>query len=124
MSDTEVLDLSKVVHTHRVSIVKAECRPGASEVNKGNGSALPLCRSRHREERYRHLQVPTADWALRKLRDFEAAKRGDITVTDPDGIALTEADLIGIVDGSRTTPPEEGPIHEVTHGRRPETSLA
>ncbi|MCJ2084646.1 hypothetical protein MKK88_01365 [Methylobacterium sp. E-005] len=43
---------------------------------------------------------PTADWALRKLRDFKAAERHDITVTGPDGAQLTEAELIGIVEGS------------------------
>ena len=49
----------------------------------------------------------TADWALRKLRDFKAAERQDITVTDPDGALLTEADLIGLVEGSGAAPSEE-----------------
>ena len=52
-------------------------------------------------------RCPTADWALRKLRDFEAAERQDITVTDPDGVSLIEADLIGLVEGSGAAPPEE-----------------
>ena len=52
-------------------------------------------------------RCPTADWALRKLRDFEAAERQDITVTDPDGVLLTEADLIGLVEGSGAPPSEE-----------------
>ncbi|MCJ2102226.1 hypothetical protein [Methylobacterium sp. E-046] len=50
---------------------------------------------------------PTADWALRKLRDFKAAERRDITVTGPDGALLTEADLIGMVEGSGAAPSEE-----------------
>ncbi|MCJ2136638.1 hypothetical protein MKK69_21750 [Methylobacterium sp. J-026] len=49
-------------------------------------------------------KCPTAEWALRKLRDFKAAGRQDITITDPDGVSLTEADLIGIVDGSDGAP--------------------
>ena len=52
-------------------------------------------------------KCPTAEWALRKLRDFKAADRRDITVTDPDGTLLTEADLIGIVEGSGAAPSEE-----------------
>ena len=52
-------------------------------------------------------KCPTAEWALRKLRDFKAAERQDITVTDPDGAPLTEADLIGIVEGSGAAPTEE-----------------
>lgn len=47
---------------------------------------------------------PSAEWALRKLRDFKAAERQNITVTDPDGASLTEAELIGIVEGSVTPP--------------------
>lgn len=45
-------------------------------------------------------KCPTAEWALRKVRDFTAAERRDITVLGPDGTLLTEADLIGIVDGA------------------------
>jgi hypothetical protein len=52
-------------------------------------------------------KCPTAEWALRELRDFKAADRQDITVTDPDGTPLTEADLIGIVEGSGAAPTEE-----------------
>ena len=50
---------------------------------------------------------PTADWALRKLRDLKAADRRNVTVTDPDGNSLLEADLIGIVEGSGAAPSEE-----------------
>lgn len=50
---------------------------------------------------------PTADWALRKMRDFKAAGRENIRVTDPDGFVVTEADLIGIVEGSGAVPSEE-----------------
>ncbi|MCJ2138065.1 hypothetical protein MKK69_29130 [Methylobacterium sp. J-026] len=52
-------------------------------------------------------KCPTADWALRKLRDFRDAERQDITVTDPDGVSVTEADLVGIVDGSGAPPSGE-----------------
>ncbi|MCJ2099024.1 hypothetical protein [Methylobacterium sp. E-046] len=55
-------------------------------------------------EEDRHLQLPTAKWALRKLRDFKAAERQDITITDPDGASLTEAELVGIVEGSGAAP--------------------
>lgn len=47
-------------------------------------------------------KCPTAEWALRKLRDFQAAGRQDITVSDLDGVSLTEAALVGIVEGSGT----------------------
>ncbi|GJE09354.1 MULTISPECIES: hypothetical protein [Methylobacterium] len=50
---------------------------------------------------------PTADWALRKMRDFVAAERRDITVVGPDGAVLTEADLIGIAEGAGSAPLEE-----------------
>jgi hypothetical protein len=50
---------------------------------------------------------PTAEWALRKLCDFRSAERRDISVTDPDGILLSEADLIGLVEGSGTAPSDE-----------------
>lgn len=52
-------------------------------------------------------KCPTADWALRKLRDFKAAGRQNITVTDPDGAPLTEADLIGVVEGTGAAPSED-----------------
>ncbi|MCJ2016701.1 hypothetical protein MKK84_04550 [Methylobacterium sp. E-065] len=52
-------------------------------------------------------KCPTAEWALRKLRDFEAAGRQNITVTDPDDGPLTEADMIGILEGSGAAPAEE-----------------
>ncbi|WP_267427033.1 hypothetical protein [Methylobacterium sp. GC_Met_2] len=52
-------------------------------------------------------KCPTADWALRKLRDFKTADRQDITVTDPDGTPLSEAELIGLVDGSGAAPSDE-----------------
>jgi hypothetical protein len=50
---------------------------------------------------------PTVEWTLRKLRDFKAAGRQDITVTDLDGALLTEADLIGLVESSGAAPSEE-----------------
>lgn len=52
-------------------------------------------------------KCPSSDWALRKLRDLKAAKRQDITVTDADGQVLSEADLIGITEGSSVAPSEE-----------------
>jgi len=50
---------------------------------------------------------PTADWALKKLRDFTARGDRDITVLDPDGRQVSEADLIGLVEGSGAAPAEE-----------------
>lgn len=47
-------------------------------------------------------KCPTADWTLKKLRALKAAGRQDITVTDPDGVSLTEATLVGIVEGQGT----------------------
>ena len=44
-------------------------------------------------------RCPTPDWALKKLRDFQAAGHDSITVTGPDGRPLTEADLRAIVAG-------------------------
>ena len=60
---------------------------------------------------------PTAVWALRKLRDFQASGRQDITVTDQDGAPLTEAELIGMVEGSGAAPFDEAlPVTaQVTH---------
>ncbi|MCJ2068139.1 hypothetical protein MKK75_04820 [Methylobacterium sp. J-030] len=52
-------------------------------------------------------KCPTAEWALRKLRDLKTAERQDITVTDPDGAQLTEAELISIVEGSGAAPADE-----------------
>jgi hypothetical protein len=52
-------------------------------------------------------KCPTADWALRKLRDFKAAERQDITVTDPNGALLTEAELIGLVEDSGAVSADE-----------------
>ena len=52
-------------------------------------------------------KCPTANWALRKLRDFTAAERRDITVVGPDGVLLTEADLIGIAEGTGSALAEE-----------------
>jgi hypothetical protein len=46
---------------------------------------------------------PTAEWALRKLRDFQAAGYESISITAPDGTALHEADLVSILDGAATT---------------------
>jgi hypothetical protein len=52
-------------------------------------------------------RCPTADWALRKSRDLQAAGLQDITIIDPDGALITEADLIGAMDGSGAAPAEE-----------------
>jgi hypothetical protein len=50
---------------------------------------------------------PTAEWALLKLRDFSARGYCDISVLDPDGRPVSEADLIGAVAGSGAAPAEE-----------------
>jgi hypothetical protein len=50
---------------------------------------------------------PTAEWALKKLRDFTTRGDRDITVLDPDGNPVTEAHLIGCVEGSGAAPAEE-----------------
>ena len=50
---------------------------------------------------------PTIEWALRKLRDSTTAQCKDITVTEPNGLPLTEADLIGFIEGSGAAPSEE-----------------
>jgi len=47
---------------------------------------------------------PTAEWALKKLRDFQAAGYQSISVMAPDGAALDEAELISIVEGAASTP--------------------
>ena len=47
---------------------------------------------------------PTAEWALRKLRDFHAAGYQSITVAAPDGTALDEADLILIIEQAASKP--------------------
>ncbi|MGU3464919.1 hypothetical protein ACLBXO_08680 [Methylobacterium sp. C33D] len=52
-------------------------------------------------------KCPTVDWALRKLRDFTSQGYRDITVLDPDGRALSEADLIVATDGPGGAPSEE-----------------
>ena len=64
-------------------------------------------------------KCPTADWALRKLRDFQAAGHQDISATDPDGILLTEADLLGSVEGSGAAPSEEAIPAAPQIARRP-----
>ena len=51
-------------------------------------------------------RCPTADWALRKLRDLQAAERQDITVTDPDGVPVTEEELVAIMERSGAAPSE------------------
>lgn len=43
---------------------------------------------------------PTVEWALRKLRDFTARGDEDISVLDPDGNPVSEADLLGRAEGS------------------------
>ena len=52
----------------------------------------------------RTYNCPTPEWALRKLRDFCAAEYKDIIVTSPEGAALTEADLVGIIAGKIRLP--------------------
>ncbi|GAN51990.1 hypothetical protein [Methylobacterium radiotolerans] len=52
-------------------------------------------------------QCPTADWALKKLRDFLAKGYSDITVRDPDGRQVSEADVINTVEGSGAAPAED-----------------
>ncbi len=44
-------------------------------------------------------RCPTPEWALKKLHDFQAATYDDISVIGPDGLSLTEADLMSKVDG-------------------------
>jgi hypothetical protein len=53
---------------------------------------------------------PTAEWALRKLRDFHTAGYQIITVAAPDGTALGEADLIVILEQA-TSNPQPAAIH-------------
>jgi hypothetical protein len=62
---------------------------------------------------------PTADWALRKLRDFKAADYQDIIAVDPDGVPLTEADLSSVVKGSGAAPSEEAMAAVPQVSRRP-----
>jgi hypothetical protein len=50
---------------------------------------------------------PTAEWALRKLRDFSARGDSAVTVLAPDGTPLSEADLVGCVEGSGAAPADE-----------------
>ena len=50
---------------------------------------------------------PTAEWALRKLRNFVDSGDTDITVLDPDGRPLSEADLISVVTGNDAEPAEK-----------------
>ena len=50
---------------------------------------------------------PTAEWALKKLRDFIARGDSVVTVLDPDGRQVSEADLVSHVDGSGAAPAEE-----------------
>jgi hypothetical protein len=49
----------------------------------------------------------TSEWALKKLRDFTAKGYSNIIVMDPDGRQVSEADLIGLLDGSGAAPAEE-----------------
>ena len=42
---------------------------------------------------------PTAEWALRKLGDFQAAGHDSISIVGPDGQSLTEAELRAMIDG-------------------------
>jgi hypothetical protein len=50
---------------------------------------------------------PTPEWALRKLRDFKAAQYQDISVVDPDGGSLAEADLVIIAKAPGAAPSAE-----------------
>ncbi|MCE4225255.1 hypothetical protein HCU64_15975 [Methylobacterium sp. C25] len=43
-------------------------------------------------------RCPTAEWALKKLRDFLHAEYAEIVVTDPAKNILNEADLAALVD--------------------------
>ena len=52
-------------------------------------------------------QCPTADWALKKLRDFTMKGYSDITVSDPDGRLISEADLVCTAEGCGAAPVEE-----------------
>lgn len=42
---------------------------------------------------------PTPEWALKKLRDFQAVSYENISVTGPSGQLLTEADLVALIGG-------------------------
>ena len=64
-------------------------------------------------------KCPTAEWALRKLRDFKAAERQDITVTDPNGALLTETELIGLAEGSHEVLSDEAIPAAPSITRRP-----
>ncbi|MCJ2055604.1 hypothetical protein MKL09_03440 [Methylobacterium sp. J-048] len=46
---------------------------------------------------------PNAEWALKKLGDFQAAGHDSISITGPDGQPLTEADLRAMVEGHDAT---------------------
>ncbi|MCJ2140061.1 hypothetical protein [Methylobacterium sp. E-066] len=48
---------------------------------------------------------PTPEWALKKLRDFQAASYENISVTGPNGQPLTEADLVAMIEGGMQTAP-------------------
>ena len=52
-------------------------------------------------------KCPTAEWALQKLRDAAAKGYSDITVLDPDGRKILEADLIGCIQDASTVPSKE-----------------
>lgn len=45
-------------------------------------------------------RCPTPDWALRKLRDFEAKEYRDVSVAGPDGAPLTADDLEALARGT------------------------
>lgn len=47
-------------------------------------------------------RCPTAEWALQKLRDAAAKGYSDVTVLDPDGQQISEADLIGGIEDTGT----------------------
>ncbi|MER2217744.1 hypothetical protein [Methylobacterium brachiatum] len=62
------------------------------------GAALFVVRARksHGTATY---NCPTAEWALRKLGDFQAAGHDSISIVGPDGQSPTEAELRAMIDG-------------------------
>jgi hypothetical protein len=57
---------------------------------------------------------PTAEWALRKLSEFQAAGHANIIITGPDGQPLAEADLFAMVNRAVDSAPEPGADRAVT----------
>lgn len=42
---------------------------------------------------------PTPEWALKKLRQFVDNEYAEVACVGPDGAAVTEADLVALVEG-------------------------